>query len=226
MNQHLNFVPTASATRQVYDWLLRRVLTGDLPPGARLSETEIAAETGVSRQPVREAFIRLAADGLAEIRPQRGTFIGKISVQAVLSARLIREAVESDLIRLCAGRITPGMLAELDHQLDQQQRAIDNKDSAAFVQLDDDFHRYLAEAAGQPHVWTVLEPLKAQMNRLRHITARELQPAPLVGQHAAIVKALRRGDTDAAEAAMRDHLRMLLTDLPAIRAARPEVFQD
>src|SRR5690606_6690219 len=88
-----------STAQQVYNWLHGLILRGVLEPGARLSETEIAQQAGVSRQPVREAFIRLTATGLAEVRPQRGTFIGRISVKAVLSARLIREAVESDLIR-------------------------------------------------------------------------------------------------------------------------------
>ena len=100
-----------STASQVHDWLRHRVLRGELPPGARLSETEIASEIGVSRQPVREAFIRLAGDGLAEIRPQRGTYISKISMSAVLSARLIREAVEGDLARLTAGLRPPAALA-------------------------------------------------------------------------------------------------------------------
>ena len=93
MDQPSFIVPSSSTAQQVYDWLHDRILRGDLAPGARLSETEIAGQVGVSRQPVREAFIRLTAAGLAEVRPQRGTFIGRISVGAVLSARLIREAV-------------------------------------------------------------------------------------------------------------------------------------
>ncbi|MFV0384765.1 GntR family transcriptional regulator, partial [Paracoccus sp. (in: a-proteobacteria)] len=91
---------TVSTAPQVYEYLRRAVLCGALTPGDRLSETGIARQFGVSRQPVREAFIRLTADGLAEVRPQRGTYITRISISAVLSARLIREAVESDLVRM------------------------------------------------------------------------------------------------------------------------------
>ena len=112
-----------STASQVYDWLHRRVLRGELLPGARLSETEIAAKIGVSRQPVREAFIRLGSDGLAEIRPQRGTYISKISISAVLSARLIREAVEADLARLTAPDEVPAILQKGERVLSRREAA-------------------------------------------------------------------------------------------------------
>jgi DNA-binding GntR family transcriptional regulator len=67
--------PTNSTTQQVYAWLHDRIIAASYRRGTRLSETEIAGQIGLSRQPVREAFIRLTADGLTEVRPQRGTFI-------------------------------------------------------------------------------------------------------------------------------------------------------
>lgn len=213
-----------STASQVYDWLHRRVLRGDLLPGARLSETEIATEIGISRQPVREAFIRLGSDGLAEIRPQRGTYISKISVSAVLSARLIREAVESDLIRMVCERAEPALITELDREIDLQRAAIARGDILEFVRLDDRFHFLLASAAGQEGVWAVLEGLKSHMNRLRHITARTFDARRLTDQHAAIVEGLRQRDADGAEQAMRGHLRELLADLPEITGSHPELF--
>jgi len=217
-------VPSSSTAQQVYDWLHDRILRGDLAPGARLSETEIAGQVGVSRQPVREAFIRLTAAGLAEVRPQRGTFIGRISVGAVLSARLIREAVESDLIRMVSATTSPALLAQLDQQLEAQREASARQHVEDFIALDDQFHRSLAKAAGHADVWDVLEGLKSQMNRLRYITARVFDHQKLLDQHTAIVEALREGHADRAEQAMRLHLRELLTDLPEIARNKPEFF--
>ena len=215
-----------SVTSQVYDWLRARVLRGDLAPGARLSETEIAAEIGVSRQPVREAFIRLAGEGLAEVRPQRGTYIGKISVAAVLSARLIREAVESDLARMVAAD-PPGPILEAMAGEIAAQRAADAESSVEdFIASDDRFHHLLALAAGQEAVWQDLERLKSQMNRLRHMSMRAFDRAFTIGQHRAILDALMAGDPEAAERATRAHLRQMLTELPAIAAAHPEYFTD
>ncbi|WP_211341142.1 GntR family transcriptional regulator [Paracoccus methylarcula] len=220
-----NIVTSGNSTaQQVYAWLHGRILRGELEPGARLSETEIAGQAGVSRQPVREAFIRLTATGLAEVRPQRGTFIGRISVKAVLSARLIREAVESDLIRMVSANLDDALLTRLDEQLAAQREASERQDVEAFITLDDRFHHSLAVAAGHGDVWDVLEGLKSQMNRLRHITARVFDHQKLIEQHGAIVQALREGNADAAEQAMRLHLRQVLNDLPEIARSKPEFF--
>ena len=82
--------------------LRQSIIRNQLKPGVRLSEAEIGARFGISRQPVREAFIKLAEEGLLEIRPQRGSFVRKISLEAVMDARFVREAVEADIVKACA----------------------------------------------------------------------------------------------------------------------------
>lgn len=142
----------------------------------------------------------------------------------MLSARLIREAVESDLVRMLAGTADDALLDRLDAEIDQQRAAVARQDVAGFVALDDRFHRLLAEAAGHEAVWQVLEGLKSQMNRLRHISARAFDIGKLIAQHQAIVQGLRARDPAQAEAAMRRHLRELLIDMPEITSAHPEIF--
>ncbi len=196
-----------STASQVYDWLHRRVLRGELLPGARLCETEIATEIGISRQPVREAFIRLGSDGLAEIRPQRGTYISKISISAVLSARLIREAVEADMARLTAGLRPLAVLGAMRAEIALQHQADAAGNVEEFIESDDRFHRLLVVAAGHEAVWNDLERMKSQMNRLRHMSMREFDRVRTIAQHQDILDAIQRGDADAAEHAARIHLR-------------------
>ncbi|MBP8930438.1 MAG: GntR family transcriptional regulator [Paracoccus sp.] len=215
-----------STASQVYDWLHRRVLRGELLPGARLSETEIATEIGISRQPVREAFIRLGSDGLAEIRPQRGTYISKISISAVLSARLIREAVEADMARLTAGLRPLAVLGAMRAEIALQHQADAAGNVEEFIESDDRFHRLLVVAAGHEAVWNDLERMKSQMNRLRHMSMREFDRVRTIAQHQDILDAIQRGDADAAEHAARIHLRQMLTELPHIAAQRPEFFTE
>ncbi|WP_405406094.1 GntR family transcriptional regulator [Paracoccus sp. Ld10] len=217
-------VRAATTSQQVHEWLYRCVLRGDLLPGTRLSETEIAAQVNLSRQPVREAFIRLAADGLAEVRPQRGTYIGRISMRAVLSARFIREAVESDLARQVAN--TRPDLAAMASELIEQERCDVASDVPGFIESDDRFHRSMALAASQAGVWQDLERLKAQMNRLRHLSMRVFDRSETIAQHRAILTALQAGDADAAEGAIRIHLQQMLTELPQMAAAHPDYFTD
>ena len=217
-------IRAATTAQQVHDWLYRCVLRGDLLPGTRLSETEIAAQVNLSRQPVREAFIRLAADGLAEVLPQRGTYIGRISMRAVLSARFIREAVESDLARHVAG--TRPDLTAMAAELTVQERCDVAGDVPGFIESDDRFHRAMALAADQAAVWHDLERLKAQMNRLRHLSMRVFDRSQTIAQHRAVLTALQAGDADAAENAIRTHLRQMLTELPQMAAAHPDYFTD
>lgn len=211
---------------QLYRLLRDRIVKGDLAPGVRISESEIAASYKVSRQPVREAFIKLAEESLVEVRPQRGTYVRRISVPAVMTARFVREAVEADIVRAAARAVTPNILALLDNNLVAQRAVVDSDDPSRFMELDEAFHRLLAEAAGQPAIWDILEDLKTQMDRVRHISTRQFPRERLIDQHAAIVAALRSGDPAAAEAEMRTHLKGVLTDLPAIAEAMPEFFDE
>ena len=206
--------------------LLRgKVVHNDWVPGAQLSEAEVAKAFGVSRQPVREAFIKLAEEGLVEIRPQRGTFVRKISASAVLDARFVREAIEADVVRLVAQAPDPATLQELGRLIEAQRKVAGNE-PRAFVPLDDAFHRTLAQAAGRTYAWSVIESLKSQMDRVRQLSTRKFPMARLIAQHEAVVAAIAAGDPAGAEAAMREHLRAILTDLPLIRESLPEHFDD
>ena len=210
---------------QIVRMIHHRIVTGDLVPGARISETEIAVAYGVSRQPVREAFIKLAEEGLLEIRPQRGTYVRKISVPAVMDARFVREAIEADVVRFLAQEPDPALERELKRQIDAQRQVI-AADVQGFVPLDDAFHRTLAEAAGRPFAWTVIDGLKSQMDRVRQLSSQRLQRETLIEHHTAIAEAIGRGDVNGADAAMRMHLREILKDLPVIQKSLPEFFED
>lgn len=210
---------------QIVRLIHQRIIAGDLLPGARISETEIAVGYGVSRQPVREAFIKLAEEGLLEIRPQRGTYVRKISVPAVMDARFVREAIEADVVRFLAQSPDPALERELKSQIEAQKQVIAT-DVQNFVPLDDTFHRTLAEAAGRPFAWTVIDGLKSQMDRVRQLSSLRLQRDTLIEHHTAIAEAVGRGDVSGAEAAMRTHLREILKDLPVIQQSLPEYFEE
>lgn len=211
---------------QILQIMRERIIRNDLEPGCRISESEIAADFTVSRQPVREVFIKLAEEGLLEVRPQRGTFVRKITISAVMDARFVREAIEADIVKLLAKKTDTALVSELRKQLGEQ-RKIAARDPVGFMQLDEKFHRTLAEAAGKAHAWNVVESVKSQMDRVRHLnlSAQKFSTKKLIGQHTTIVGAISAGDEMGAEAAMRGHLREILNDLPAIAEANPKFFE-
>ncbi|WP_227268485.1 GntR family transcriptional regulator [Roseobacter weihaiensis] len=205
--------------------LRSRIIRNDLKPMCRLSEPELAKEYGVSRQPVREAFITLVDEGLLEIRPQRGTFVKRIDFEAVLNGRFVREAVEADIVGKLAERADPALIRHLREQLTEQSRVAD-RSPEQFIELDETFHISLASAAGLKGVWDYLEPVKSQMDRVRFITFEELPIARLIRQHTEIVDQIERQDVAAAKAATRQHLREILNSLPEIQELYPDYFEN
>jgi DNA-binding GntR family transcriptional regulator len=209
---------------QLYRILRERIIRNDLSPGNRLSEAEFAVAYAVSRQPVREAFIKLAEVGLVDVRPQRGTYVRKISRDAVMDARFVREAIEADIVRCLAAEADSELVAELREQLEAQRKVI--RDPERFMKSDERFHRTLAVGAGKSYAWSVVEGLKAQMDRVRFLSLIHFPTAKLVAQHTAIVDAIEAGSEPRAEIALRAHLREILNDLPAITLEKPEFFDE
>ncbi|MFC5035432.1 GntR family transcriptional regulator [Tianweitania sediminis] len=215
---------SAAVGPQLHRVLRDRIIRGDIVPGSRVSETEIASAYSVSRQPVRETFIKLSEEALVEVRPQRGTFVTLISVPAVLTARFIREAVEADIVRRVAETADAAALDALDASIAEQRALHAAAPGDEFMRVDEDFHRTLAVLAGYASVADHLEDLKIHMNRVRHISARQVSRERLIGQHADIVEAIRMRDAAAAVEAMRIHLREIVVDLPGIVQAQPDFF--
>lgn len=209
---------------QVYRILRERIIRADLLPGSLISESEIARTFALSRQPVREAFIKLSEEGLVEVRPQRGTLVRRISKDAVMDARFVREAIEADIVKLAAANPDPSVIADLRRQI-VDQRAISDNDPDRFMKLDERFHRTLAEAAGKTYAWQVIENVKAQMDRVRYLSFLRFPIPKLVEQHIAVVDAIEAGRPDDADRAMRGHLREILSALPEIADAKPEFFE-
>ncbi len=215
---------SAPITPQIYRRLRERIIRNDLKPGNRISEAEIARSCRVSRQPVREAFIKLAEQGLLAVLPQRGTIISKIAYAAVLDARFLREAIEADFVSILASDPDPALVSDLRDQI-ARQREIAENNPTGFIQLDELFHRTLADGAGKAGAWKLLEGLKSQMDRVRFLSLSQFPVSKLIAQHAAIVDCIETGNMRTANTAIRRHLREILGDLPRILAANPDFFE-
>jgi DNA-binding GntR family transcriptional regulator len=210
---------------QIIQHLRQAIIGIELKPGEALSEKEIALRFGVSRQPVREAFIKLAEAGLVQILPHRGTYVTKISVREVLNARFVREAVECAVVRAAADLATGADLARLDTLLDEQRRYATVQDRLGFKESDEAFHRALVEIVECDYALKAMDAARAQTDRVRYLSLPDASPLHLlIDQHAAIVEAVRAGDANRAEAAMRVHLREILSALPQLAAAYPDLF--
>ncbi|SDJ03019.1 GntR family transcriptional regulator [Billgrantia gudaonensis] len=215
-----------SVRQRLYRVLRQSIIRMVLAPGQALSEKELADAFSVSRQPVREAFIRLSEAGLVEVRPQRGTYVVRISQKAVLEARFVREAIEVAVVRQAASQgVAENTLTELHDLLERQRRCIEPRDHDRFYRLDELFHRTLSLGVEQQAAWKVVEEVRAQLDRVRYLSVPDTTPlARLIDQHAAIVAAIEQRDAEAADEAMRLHLREILASLPDLVRRFPAMF--
>ena len=219
--------PSRQATmgHRVLESVRSAIVQLQLKPGNPLSEAEIARQLGVSRQPVREAFIKLAESGLVEVRPQRGTFVRLISVREVENARFLREAIEVAIVRKAVGEAKAEELIGMEDLIGRQRVTAAAGDTAGFLRLDEKFHQAIAASADCDDAWRVLEGLKAQMDRVRYLSLPEATPLEtIIAQHIDIVDAIKARSAVDAEAAMRRHLSEILISLPRLASEHPAFF--
>ena len=213
--------------QQVYRALRRAIITCQVLPGVLLSEKEISSQFNVSRQPVREAFIKLAEAGLVKILPQRGTFVTKISIKKVIDGQFIREAVECAIIKRVAQEITESDLVLLDKNLVEQIDANKRKDIRYFLEKDDEFHQIIMNVIDCPMAWETVENIKAMMDRVRYLTLEDISPPEdLVKQHEKIVMALKKHDQEMAALALHEHLSTILQTINIVSQQRNDWFVD
>jgi len=212
--------------KQIFRSLREAIFTGLLAPGTPLSEKEVSEMFQVSRQPVREAFIKLVDAGVLQVLPQRGTFVKRISPRKVREGRFIREAIEAAVVRKAADAITDAQLAELAANLREQKAASRLNDTVAFLACDEQFHFLIAQSIDCVAAWETIQDIKAQMDRVRYLSLHEVSPLDLlIKQHALIVSGLKAHDPDAAENAMRAHLREILVSLGPVAQLNPDWFE-
>jgi GntR family transcriptional regulator, rspAB operon transcriptional repressor len=208
--------------RVVYETLRRKVLTLELPPGAALSENELAAALGVSRTPVRESLILLAEEGLVQVFPQVGSFVSRVDPDRVRDAQFLREAVELAALDDLTPDLDPEIVAELRANLDRQQEP--DIDLEEFFGLDEAFHHGLLRLSGHARAWSTVVAAKGHLDRARRLGLQQTPPAPFAEQHREIFDAVVEGDLTRARDTMRKHLRAVFDDIERLRVRSPELF--
>jgi DNA-binding GntR family transcriptional regulator len=192
----------------VYQQIRTAILDGSLAPGDQLSVPELSRQLGVSRGAAREAVLQLAAEGLAEERPRRGVVVAKIGPEQIRQIHEIREALEGQAARLAAEHRTEELCDQLDAALQEQSATIAATDAAGYADTDSHFHALLAAACGNPMLGTLIERFHDLMQIALDRVAESAEHTHLGHDELrAVAEAVRAGDGDGAELAMRAHIR-------------------
>ena len=196
-----------SLTGLVQGELERLILSGELAPGAKLTEMTLAARLGVSRGPLREAFRMLEEAGLVRTEKNRGVFVRDIPIDEAVEIFDLRAAMDELVGRRLAEAITPAQLKEMRGLVDAMERSVKAQDTRAYHLLNLQFHDRLVEMAGNRKLCTIYRKLIKELSLFRRLNLADGWLMPIsAGEHRAIVKAIASGDAQAAGRAMFDHV--------------------
>ncbi|MEA2330430.1 MAG: hypothetical protein QOH58_568 [Thermoleophilaceae bacterium] len=195
--------------RSVVEILRRAIVRGDLFPGEKLAETRIAAQLGVSRTPVREAFKQLQSEGLVSVVSRSGTFVTQLSSEDLAQLYAVREALEGMVARVAAEARTDADLELLRANLERTERAVQAGDRSEFISCDIEFHRLMIDATKNEKLAEHCAFLENRIQRERLafvVTGRAGRIQRSWSEHSKVVAAVEAGNPNAAERAMRQHV--------------------
>lgn len=194
--------------REAYRALRQAILGRKIPPGQKLVVRVLAEELGLSPTPVKEALAALEREGLVVAVPHRGYFVLEPSLEDVREIYSLREVLEGLAARLAVENDGRALLRKLERLFEKQCEAAERNDIDTYGDLDLAFHRTLWEAAGSKRLLATAETIDGQIRMLINSSAAIPGRLPQSrAEHQAILQAVRDKDPQAAEAAMRTHVR-------------------
>jgi len=203
--------PEAADARSLSDrayYRIRELIVSlELPPGSLISERELMERLGLGRTPVREALRTLTRERLVEVYPRRGMFVSRVDVRDLAGLSEVRAALESHAARLAAGRATEADRAEIEVLLEELEQAGGEDGERTLIDLDQRIHRHVYRCAHNPFLEATLNEYYVLTLRIWFLALeRVVRLEDAVGEHRELLEAIRDGDPERAEQAMRRHV--------------------
>lgn len=199
--------PAKTLLDQAYNEIKYRIISCRYRPGEVLSEAAISLELKIGRTPIHQAIHHLVMDGLVSVMPRKGVMAKPVSIDEVMEIIAVRLLTECYCARLAADRADDSELQQLQDIVESSEKVADKRNIEQMMLIDRAFHDTLAHAAKNAVLADVLRNLHERSLRFWFISLRDPDHHhSVLAQHRAIVKALQSRQTDAAEAAMRDHI--------------------
>lgn len=209
-------LPRPSLAETAYRTLAREIASGALVPGQKLNIRDIAQRLEVSRTPVKEAFNRLAQEGVLTIHPQSGTYVAVLEPDDVHDLFEVRLMMETWAAKLLAESKDSGRIAALESLVDDCEKLLraEDFDYEAFVEADREFHRVIVESAASPRLSRFYEAVYPQIQLMRVYWGRARERAKTSHrQHVAVLQAIRDSGPLHAADALAVHIRSSRADV-------------
>lgn len=191
----------------VFNTLREAIIKGNLKPGERLMEVQLAEEMGVSRTPVREAIRKLELEGLVVMVPRKGAYVAGLSLKDAADLFEVRISLEGLAAALSAERITEEELKSMEKILEEITEAAEREDAETVMKKDVEFHQILFSTTRNSRLAQIINGLKEQIDRFRIQSFRNPERMKAINkEHAKIINAIRNGDSELAEKLAREHI--------------------
>jgi len=196
-----------SLGQHVFENLKKAIIKGDMTPGGRLVESRLAETLGISRTPVREAIHKLEREGYLQKLPRGGFSVLGLSRDDVEETFGIRSVLESYAARLAAEKYQQTDLKPLEHKIKIYQQQLDRKNLDALPDINTDFHDLLYGLSRSPKLIHMINNLRDQIYRFRHIILKNEELAKMSNaDHKDMLERIRQGDVQGVERLVREHL--------------------
>lgn len=196
-----------------YERLKQAIVTLELPPGAPLRESQLATKFGISKTPIREAFVRLVQEGLVEVEPYRGATVRGYTREDLVEIFELRELIEGFAARQAAETMNEADRKELAANVRVSEACLRKSDLDALADLLSEFDRILYRQTTNGRVGGLLDQIQSHIERIGRLTVGiPGRLAHSVEQHAAIARAIQERKGDLAERRMRSHVRSVMGD--------------
>jgi len=212
--------PPNSISDQIYERLRQQILHGEIEPGERLMQNQVAETLRASRTPVREAFRRLEQDGLVERVPQGGVRVTRLDIEAIQEVFGIRNVLEAYAVELACGRITAEEIGSLKRLVTQAGELLSSGELGRetkikrLFELNSQFHDTIYRASGNSYLMGMINSLRFIVGRLRFLGLRaDSTWSRAWEEHAQLIGLLERRDKESAAHLLKTHLVNAVSDV-------------
>ena len=191
----------------VFNTLRQAILTGEMEPGERLMEIQLANKLGVSRTPIREAIRKLELEGLVLMIPRKGAEVAQITEKNMQDVLEVRKALEELSVQLACERITPEQVEEMKMAAEDFRKVLKSGDVTKIAEADVKFHDIIFAATNNQRLITLLNNLREQMYRFRveYLKQKECYPQ-LLEEHDKLIALISGGEVEEACELMGCHI--------------------
>ena len=198
---------TKSLKEKAYDILKELILTGRLEQGKLHNEKRLAEVLGVSRTPVREALLELSREGMVSFVPSKGVKIRKITTKQVKEVFELRRIIEGYIIKSISKQLTPADLKKIEKILSKQDRSASKDEEVTFIEMDKEFHLFMASKMGNEQIEAILQNLRDQIHLMGIRAIKDQSRSQQVlKEHQRIFFALKKKDAKRANEELMRHL--------------------